>query len=85
MRHESKFPGMNEKQLAALGAGHIAYLREMTGEQVAKAFPGAPGIEADRKVWALFAADGSPLALAEDAGGAISAAFESQLVPVAVH
>ena len=85
MRHVSKFPELNEKQLAELGSGHIAYLREMTSEQIAKAFPGAPGIEAGRKVWALFGADGSPLALADDAGGAIAAAFENQLVPVAVH
>lgn len=84
MRHEPRI-AINPEQLAAIGAGHIAYLRELPGEEVSRLFPGAPPIAQGRKVWALFAADGAPLALAEDAGAAIAAAFENRLAPVAVH
>ena len=41
--------------------------------------------EPDVKVWALFGADGTPLAIADDAGGALSTAFQNNLLTVAVH
>ena len=85
MRHEPELTKMTPKQLANLGAGHIAYLREITGAEMAKAFPGTPPIEPDRKVWALFGADGTPLLVSDDAGSALSAAFQNELAPVSVH
>ena len=85
MRHETELMKMTPEQLGALGAGHIAYMREITGAEITKAFPGAPAIDPNRKVWALFGADGTPIVLAEDAGTALSAAFQNELAPMSVH
>lgn len=85
MRHETGFPAISTDELARMGEGKVAYMRRLTGEDIAQAFPGAVDIEPDATVWALFAADGAPLAIADDAGGALSTAFQNDLVPVAVH
>lgn len=78
-------PEITQADLAAIGSGHIAYLRQITGKEISKAFPDSVQIPPDARVWALFGADGTPLALADDQGAAISSAFDNDLVPVAVH
>ncbi|MEM7462156.1 MAG: DUF1150 domain-containing protein [Pseudomonadota bacterium] len=78
-------PEISETELANIGSGHIAYLRQITGKEISEAFPNAMQIPPEAKVWALFGADGTPLALADDQGSAISSAFDNNLVPVAVH
>ncbi|MGI9400802.1 MAG: DUF1150 family protein [Rhizobiaceae bacterium] len=76
---------ITQAELANIGSGHIAYLRQITGKEIADAFPDAVQIPAEARVWALFGADGTPLALTDDQGAAISSAFDNDLVPVAVH
>lgn len=85
MRHETDFPKVSHEELAGMGAGHIAYMRKISGAEIAAAFPGAVEVPAEAMVWALFAADGTPIALAEDAGSALGSAFENNLIPVSVH
>ncbi|MEZ5872905.1 MAG: DUF1150 family protein [Nitratireductor sp.] len=85
MRHEPAISVMTADELASLGAGKIAYLRQISGKEIAEAFPNSMEIAPDALVWALFAADGTPLALADDAGGALSMAFTNDLIPVAIH
>ncbi|MEZ5801744.1 MAG: DUF1150 family protein [Nitratireductor sp.] len=85
MRHETSIPVMTAEELASLGAGKIAYMRKISGKEIAEAFPNSMEIAPEVLVWALFAADGTPLALADDAGGALSMAFTNDLVPVAIH
>ncbi|MEC9342349.1 MAG: DUF1150 family protein [Pseudomonadota bacterium] len=85
MRHETGFPEISPDDLARMGQGQVAYMRQISGAEIAEAFPGAVDIHADARVWALFGADGTPLAIADDAGGALSTAFQNDLMPVAVH
>jgi len=86
MRHETNFPSsVTPDELARMGAGRVAYMRCLTGREIAEAFPGSIEIEPDATVWALFGADGTPLAIADDAGGALSTAFQNDLTPVTVH
>lgn len=85
MRHEKEFPTVTTAELAAIGSGHIAYMRELSGRQINEAFPGKISIDPTAKVWALFGADGAPIMLAGDASAALAGAFQNQLVPVAVH
>lgn len=85
MRHETGFPAVSTDELARMGEGRVAYMRRLTGDEIARAFPGTIDIEPEAIVWALFAADGAPLAIADDAGGALSTAFQNDLLPVAVH
>lgn len=83
MKHE--FPQVSQEELAGLGAGHIAYLRRISGEEITNAFPSAVDIEPDASVWALFGADGTPIMLADDEGTALASALQNDLIPVAVH
>lgn len=83
MKHD--FPQVSQEELAGIGAGHIAYLRRISGKEISSAFPGAVDIAPDAKVWALFAADGTPIMLADDEGTALGSALQNDLVPVAVH
>lgn len=84
MRHETNF-AVTPAELAALGSGHIAYLRELSGKQINEAFPDTLSVDPTARIWALFAADGTPLMLAPDAGAAMAGAFQNELTPVAVH
>ena len=85
MRHETEFRPISTDELAQIGNGHIAYLRQLAGSEIAEAFPNLVQIDPNVKVWALFGADGTPIAIADDAGGALSTAFQNNLLPVAVH
>ncbi len=85
MRHEKEFASITPQELAAMGQGHIAYMRELSGKEINEAFPGKIQVDPDARVWALFGADGTPIILAGDAGAAIQGAFQAELVPVAVH
>ena len=85
MRHQTEFTAVSPDDLARMGQGHVAYMRQISGAEIAQAFPGAVDLDPDARVWALFGADGTPLAIADDAGGALSTAFENNLMPVTVH
>ena len=71
--------------LAHLGEGHVAYLREMDGEELKGKFPGLVEIPSDAKLWALFAANGQPILLSDARERAIAGAFENDLTPVSIH
>lgn len=85
MRHEKELAAITPQELAAIGAGHIAYMREISGKEMNEAFPGTLQIDPEAKVWALFGADGTPIMLAGDAGSALQGAFQNDLLTVAVH
>ena len=82
---KNETPTFTEADLAHLGEGHVAYLREMDGEELKGKFPGLPEIPADAKLWALFAANGQPILLADARERAIAGAFENELTPVSIH
>ena len=85
MRTERELPKISQAELAGMGAGYIAYLRQVTGRDIMEAFPNSVNLQPDAKVWALFAADGTPLALADNQGAALANAFDNNLVAVAVN
>ena len=72
-------------QLAHLGEGTVAYLREMTSDELKGKFPGLPEIAPATRLWALFAANGQPILLSDERDRALAGAFENDLTPVAVH
>lgn len=74
-----------EADLAHLGEGTVAYLREMDGEELNGKFPGLPQIAPHTKLWALFAANGQPILLSDARESAIAGAFENDLTPVSLH
>ena len=73
--------------LAHLGDGRIAYVKAIRSEDVAVLFPQmqvpkmAPGI----KLFALHAADGTPIMLTDSREAAIANAWSQELETVSVH
>ncbi len=82
-RHEDT--NVTETDLAHLGEGTVAYLREMGGDELNGKFPGLPHIEPAARLWALFAANGQPILISDARDRAIAGAFENDLVPVSIH
>jgi len=76
---------VTEAQLAHLGEGTVAYLREMTSDELMGKFPGLPEIAPETRLWALFAANGQPILLSDERDRALAGARDNDLTPVAVH
>ena len=76
---------VTQDQLAHIGEGVVAYLREMQSDDLKGKFPGLPEIASGTRLWALFAANGQPILLSDARERAIAGAFENDLTPVAVH
>lgn len=76
---------VTQDQLAHIGEGVVAYLREMPSEELKGKFPGLPDIAPGTRLWALFAANGDPILLSDARDRALAGAFENDLTPVAVH
>lgn len=76
---------VTQDQLAHIGEGVVAYLREMPSEELKGKFPGLPEIAPGTRLWALFAANGDPILLSDARDRALAGAFENDLTPVAVH
>lgn len=79
MFHDSKLNTHSVEQLAQMGADAIAYMREMTTEEIRDAFPQTPELENGQTYWALFGADGAPLMLASERVDIASSAFYNNL------
>ena len=60
---------ISPEALAHLGDGQIAYVKAITSEQVAVLFPQAPKIAPGTQLFALHAADGTPIMLTDIARG----------------
>ncbi|MFC6490719.1 DUF1150 family protein [Nitratireductor sp. GCM10026969] len=76
---------VTQQQLAHLGEGAIAYMREMDVAELQGKFPGMPDMEPGTKLWALFAANGQPILLADARDAALAGAFQNDLEPVSLH
>jgi hypothetical protein len=71
--------------LAHLGEGHIAYVKQVRSEDVPDLFPEAPQIAPGLKLFALHAADGTPIMLTDSREAAIANAWSNELQAVSVH
>jgi len=82
--HHHDNPLTND-ELAHLGEGTVAYLREMDSDDLRGKFPGMPEMASGLRLWAVFAADGRPILLTDQRETAIAGAMQNDLVPVAIH
>jgi hypothetical protein len=71
--------------LAHLGDGEIAYVKTILSEDVRKLFPQAPQIAPGIKLFALHAADGTPIMLTDTREAAVANAWSQELQAVSVH
>ena len=71
--------------LAHLGEGHIAYVKQVRSEDVPGLFPQAPELEPGTLLYALHAADGTPILLTDSREAAVANAWSNELQAVSVH
>ena len=78
-------PVITQDALAHLGDGRLAYVKTISSEDVARLFPQAPQIAPGLKLFALHAADGTPIMLTDTREAAVANAWSHELEPMSVH
>jgi hypothetical protein len=78
---------ISPEALAHLGDGRIAYVKTIRSEDVRALFPQAqmPQMAPGQKLFALHAADGTPIMLTDSREAAIANAWSQELETVSVH
>lgn len=76
---------LSAQEFAHLGDGAIAYVTTIKSEDAQRLFPQAPAIRPGLRLFALLAADGSPIMLTDSKDAAIANAWEHELQTVSVH
>jgi len=76
---------LTPEAFAVLGGGEIAYVKPILSENVKGLFPQAPQLAPGLKLFALHAADGTPIMLTDSREAAVASAREQELNTVSVH
>ena len=83
--HMTQPNSVSPEALANLGEGLIAYVKPIKSEDVRGLFPQAPEIAPGLKLFALHAADGTPIMLTDSRESAVANAWSHELQAVSVH
>lgn len=75
----------NAADLAALGEGHIAYVRPIRSDEVKRLFPQAPELSPGLDLFALLSASGAPILLADSLDAIVANAMANDLFAVSLH
>jgi hypothetical protein len=78
-------PLLTNEQLASLGGGRVAYLKPIRSEDVSRLFPAAPAIQPGVQLFALLAADGTPIIVTDSRDAAVANAMSQELEMVSLH
>ncbi len=78
-------PLLTNEQLASLGGGRVAYLKPIRSEEVSRLFPAAPAIQPGLQLFALLAADGTPIIVTDSRDAAVANAMSQELEMVSLH
>jgi hypothetical protein len=76
---------ISPEALADLGGGRIAYVKAIRSEDVATLFPQAPQVAPGLQLFALHAADGTPIMITDSREAAVANAWSHELEAVSVH
>jgi hypothetical protein len=76
---------ISPEALAAIGGGKIAYVKAVRSEDLNTLFPEAPQLAPGLKLFALHAADGTPIMVADSREAALANAWDNQLETVSLH
>ena len=87
MNHTEPKIDISAEALAHLGDGRIAYVKTVRSEDVRALFPQAemPQMPPGQTLFALHAADGTPIMLTDSREAAIANAWSQELETVSVH
>jgi hypothetical protein len=84
MRRPRRLP-LSPKAFAILGENRFAYVKEVRSEDVPFLYPEAPRFVRGLSLFALHAADGKPIAIADSRAAAVADAESYQLETMSVH
>jgi hypothetical protein len=76
---------MTEQAFSILGGGKVAYVKPIRSEDVHSLYPQAPELQPGMKLFALHAADGTPILVTDSREAAIANAMTHELETVSVH
>ena len=76
---------MSRRELAQLGDGEVAYIKQLNLDVAQKLFPALRDKLEGIDLYAVLGADGTPLALTDSRNAAIANAIENDLLPLSVH
>ncbi len=76
---------ISPKELALLGEGEVAYIKQVDLDDVERLFPALDDTPEGIDLFAVLGADGTPIALTDSRNAAIANAIENDLVPLSVH
>jgi hypothetical protein len=82
MTHSAR---ISREALAVLGGGKLAYVKMIRSEDVPAMFPQAPVLQPGLQLFALHAADGTPIMLTDSREAALANAWSQELETVSVH
>jgi len=78
-------PIMSMTELARLGGGKVAYIKVMSHDEAKQLFPTVEGLPTGIDLYALHAADGTPLVLTDSHQAALGHAMGDELEIAAVN
>jgi len=78
-------PIISQIELARLGGGQVAYIKELTSDEARRMFPSVEGLPNGLDLFSLHAADGTPIALTDTRQAAVSHAMGDELEIASVH
>ena len=84
-RKPPPLPPMSMSDLAKLGGGKVAYIKTMTHDEAKELFPAVEGLPTGIDLFALHAADGTPLVLTDSHQAAVGHALGDELEIASVH
>ena len=85
MEAMKKTPEISLQDLAQLGGGAVAYIREIGDEEAVRLLGAQPALASNSRLFALYNADGSPVSISATREAAVGSAFEHELMPMSVH
>ena len=85
MTHSISPRDISPEALTAIGGGKIAYVKAIRSKDLNNLFPQAPQLAPGLQLFALHAADGTPIMVADSREAALANAWDHQLETVSVH
>lgn len=76
---------ISAQDLARMGGGQLAYIKMMTPDQARAMFPALEGLPQGINLYALHAADGTPIALTDSRSAAVGHAMGDELAIASLH
>lgn len=76
---------LSDKEFERLGGGFIAYIKTLSTDEAERMFPAIEDLPKGINLYALHAADGTPLALTDSMQAAIGHAMGDELEIASLH